>query len=566
MKKLTIKAKLLVSLIFSSALFTILLSVFSGLFYYSNYSDLVNSQILTTSKQIVFNIEDYFRNVSVLVDCVQSKLLNIDIVNQKEVTSAYFIDIKSIRDELNSISLYDNDGNFIVGSDEMTYPSNASNEERFKLAKEEELISIYSRPEIEDNTYHFTVSKFVTYNTEKSNGIIKFDLNFSKILDIFTGSNLGAKGHLVILDRDFYPVYSTHPDYIEEDITSVSTVVLGNGYATIDDSPFNLYISTIFNTGWSVGIFSDNSQFNALFNDYLTFITITTIFFIIVFIIAIVIVANGITRPIRVLQYEIRNIVDLDYDPKQIRIVKGNREVEDLSKNFISMLNRIKELTDKVVREQETQRKTELLALQNQINPHFLYNTLDSILAMIEQNENEKSEQMIIALSKFFRISISKGKNIIPLKDEIEHAKNYLLIQKIRFRDDFTYSFEVDESLFDFKVNKLILQPLIENAIEHGMNEGSQIGFILIKCYKEGEFLFLEVTDNGYGMSDEKIKYIYDCFKDKTKAKSVGLINVFQRIRVYYGESADIKIFSSDEGTTVRIILPLKGVIKNETI
>jgi two-component system sensor histidine kinase YesM len=155
-------------------------------------------------------------------------------------------------------------------------------------------------------------------------------------------------------------------------------------------------------------------------------------------------VVNSITNPIKRLQKEMVEIESLNYETTLQPEIGGTSEVVELNHSFNQMMGRITELTSAIVSEKEEQRKSELKALQNQINPHFLYNTLDSIIAMIDKGENEKAEDMIVALSKFFRISISKGQNIIPLPNEIEHARNYLLIQKMRFGDSFSYTIDVE--------------------------------------------------------------------------------------------------------------------------
>ena len=166
---------------------------------------------------------------------------------------------------------------------------------------------------------------------------------------------------------------------------------------------------------------------------------------------------------------------------------------------------------------------------------------------------------MIVALSRFFRISISKGKNIIPLRKEIEHAKNYLQIQKLRFGDAFDYSFDVDESILDVDVVKLILQPIIENSINHGLKEGEK-GFISVRGYPQDGFIHLEISDDGYGMLEETRQALENSLKDETEAKGVGLKNVYLRLRVYYGQKADVTIQSKlDEGTMVSLLIPWKG-------
>ena len=258
-------------------------------------------------------------------------------------------------------------------------------------------------------------------------------------------------------------------------------------------------------------------------------------------------------------------VKDLNYQVNRAKLKKGSKEIIQLDATFNEMMKRIRDLAEKLLQEQENQRKSELKALQNQINPHFLYNTLDSIIYMIDKGENEKAEEMIVALSKFFRISISRGKTIIPLKDEVEHVRNYLLIQKIRFGDQFTYSINVNPNLYQYNCIKLILQPLVENAIEHGLNDNESGGKIEIIGEENDNYIILRIKDNGYGISEEKLQSIYESFHHDSIHQGVGLKNVYQRIKIYYGEEADLKIESfEDEGTTISIYIPKKKALKNE--
>jgi two-component system sensor histidine kinase YesM len=221
-------------------------------------------------------------------------------------------------------------------------------------------------------------------------------------------------------------------------------------------------------------------------------------------------------------------------------------------------MKQIKELMDRVVVEQNEQKKSELKALQNQINPHFLYNTLDSIVWLVENNKNEAAAKMVCALAKLFRISISKGRNIIKISDEIEHARNYLIIQSFRYQDAFDYEFIVDEKLLDKMTIKLILQPIIENSIYHGLKNKIDPGHIIIKVEQVDENIKFSVTDNGYGMRQEKIDELYQNFKNPNLIDGVGLKNIFQRLIVYYGSEAKLSIKSVlDEGTCISVIVPM---------
>ena len=249
----------------------------------------------------------------------------------------------------------------------------------------------------------------------------------------------------------------------------------------------------------------------------------------------------------------------VSYSPLE---VEGQKEIIILSNAFNNMISEIRILMERVLREQKEKRKTEFIALQTQINPHFLYNTLDSIIWLSENNLNEQVVEMIVALSKYFRISISKGKTIITAKEELEHARSYLLIQKIRYSSKFDYSFVVDENIYDVKAVKLILQPLIENAIYHGIS-GDEDGIIIIRAYKKEELMVFEVENNGYGLTDSQIDGIYDNMKSEINNTSIGLKNVYQRLKLYYGEKANLEIISElDEKTIVKLTYPLKAKVK----
>lgn len=200
--------------------------------------------------------------------------------------------------------------------------------------------------------------------------------------------------------------------------------------------------------------------------------------------------------------------------------------------------------------------KNEFDVLQSQINPHFLYNTLDIIVWMIENEKQADAVKVVTALARFFRISLSRGKSIIPVRDELEHVRNYLMIQHMRFKNRFTYEIEADEDVMELASVKLILQPLVENAVYHGMEFMDGDGEIRIRVYRDGEDLYMKVSDNGLGMTKEQVKGM---FTDKPHVKSgsgsgIGVRNVNERIRLYFGQEYGLSIESElDEGTVVTI-------------
>ena len=240
----------------------------------------------------------------------------------------------------------------------------------------------------------------------------------------------------------------------------------------------------------------------------------------------------------------------------------SQEEIVRLNRNFNKMITQIRKLMEKVVEEQTEKRKSELKALQNQINPHFLYNTLDSIVFMAEANKVQEVKTMVIALAKFFRISISKGKPIITVKEELEHVNNYMIIESIRYKDTFTFKIDCDPDCEDCLAMKLMLQPFVENSIYHGLKNLEDDGLIQIRVYQKDGFLYYIVQDNGFGMRQSKIDELYERMRNKEVTNSVGIKNVYQRLKLYYGPQADIMIESElDEYTRFIIKTP---IIKKE--
>ena len=536
----------------------------ASVLYSTSNQTIINNQIINTSKQVVSNYELYFDSAIDVSNAIQDKIDNVDVLNNKPTVRQYFDDVLAMKSEIISISLYDESGNLIVGNTNYV-DDGKSNDESFQNAIDEPLINIFSAVGYEDNRYAFTLSRCVGFNREASEGVALIEFDFTKIVRLIYQIDLCENGHIVIFDRDYEVVYSSAPDFVVEDLNATRDLILGTSTTQINGQSFNLYVSTISNTGWKVAVFTNNSQIYSVFYSFITIVAIVTFVLSIIYVWIIYMIVKQVTYPLYRLQSEMNKVRDLNYEEKKKVYRKGNKEIVQLEDTYNEMMKRIRDLAEKIVQEQENQRKSELKALQNQINPHFLYNTLDSIIYMIDKGENQKAEEMIVALSKFFRISISKGRTIIPLKDEIEHVRNYLLIQKIRFGEHFSYYINVDKDLYQYSCLKLILQPLVENAIEHGLNDDENDGRIDINVYQDEKNIIFEVKDNGYGISEERLKTIYQSFKDDSIHEGVGLKNVYQRVKIYYGDSADLIINSIiDEGTIIRIIIPKEEAKKHE--
>jgi len=237
--------------------------------------------------------------------------------------------------------------------------------------------------------------------------------------------------------------------------------------------------------------------------------------------------------------------------------VSGTFETSKLAHAFNIMVGKIRELMWQIVQDQEQKRKSELNALQAQINPHFLYNTLDSIIWMAECNRNREVVQMTSALAKLFRASISKGEELVPVGTEIIHIENYLKIQKMRYKDKLDYHIDVDDAVKHYQTIKVILQPIVENAIYHGIKKKKGPGLITITAREEGTDLILQVSDNGIGMDKETLRMLLEPAPAGREGRGVGVRNVHERLQLYFGKSYGLSFESRPgEGTTAFLRFP----------
>ncbi len=279
-----------------------------------------------------------------------------------------------------------------------------------------------------------------------------------------------------------------------------------------------------------------------------------------------ILVARSVTNPIGRLTEAMKRVETGDW---QVSLqMKGQDEIARLSRSFDQMVRRVHSLVLQTAENEREKRNAELRVLQAQINPHFLYNTLDTLQYKAYDTGDEEMVTMISALSTFFRISLSRGKEIIPLEKELEHVKSYLKIQKIRFQDVLAYEFQV-EVREPLPVLKLILQPLVENAIQHGIKPKMAPGAIHIRVTqqegtwqegagggKNGRRLVIEVEDDGVGIETKRLEELKKELREGTTGKSYGLINVNNRIRLLYGEGAGVTVRSqAGKGTCVRVVL-----------
>lgn len=263
--------------------------------------------------------------------------------------------------------------------------------------------------------------------------------------------------------------------------------------------------------------------------------------------------SRGITRPVTEILGNVKEVGRGNFGISKVE--SDSVEMEELDEGIRKMAKRIQILLDNVKKEEEMQHLTQLQLLQAQVNPHFLYNTLDTIIWLIEGGMPEDAVDMISNLSVFFRTSLSKGKDIIPLSEEQRHTVSYLEIQQSRYRDILEFEIHIPEEYRSLMVPKLTLQPLAENALYHGIKNKRGGGKILIQGEKDGEDLILRVTDNGQGMTPERLAEIQNAIRTGERA-GFGLSAVAERLRLYYGEGYGMKIESEEgKGTAVEVRL-----------
>ncbi len=278
-----------------------------------------------------------------------------------------------------------------------------------------------------------------------------------------------------------------------------------------------------------------------------------------------VIVSRSISVPIKKITHMVGRISEGDLEVERIEI-KSHDELGILGEFFNLMVIRLKQLMQQIINEQEEKRKREFEVLQAQINPHFLYNTLDSVVRMIGKGKNEDAIFMIASLSKLFRISLSRGKSIITIEEELEHVKHYLSIQKIRYKKRFEFEISAMKEVLELKTLKLILQPIIENSILHGIEYSLDEGLIRVTAEIVGDKVLLQVSDNGVGIPPDRLKCILEGGLKSGKGSGVALKNVHDRIKLYFGDEFGIQIESRlEEGTTVKVWIPVKKETASNT-
>lgn len=402
------------------------------------------------------------------------------------------------------------------------------------------------------------VKAFTDPVTGQCKGVILIDLRLDIIKKITEDIKLGKNGFIYITDANggivYAPVnaivYRIKAEVLDDNVSSVIKKIGQARYQIIHEQ--SEY------TKWkTIGVFSVDETEEEIARIRLIFLGIG-LFTLVLAAIAAMFFTSSIAKPLSKLRSLMKQAEagDLTVQFKS----RYNDEIGQLGNSFNNMITEISKLVDLVYIEQKSKREAELKTLQAQIKPHFLYNTLDTIHWMAAAHGAGDIEEVVGALANLFRIGLSKGKEMITVGEELEHIKSYLIIQKARYEDKLDYAVEYDEDILRYSVIKLLLQPLVENAIYHGINAKRGGGKIIIIAKKKNNQLYFSVTDNGMGISPAKIQEINEMLLKKKSSDNMGygVFNVNERIRLVFGDEYGVVFHSVyGEGTTVEIWHPL---------
>ena len=523
--------------------------------------------------QANMSLDSYLRRMMRIADTAYYRVIKNTDLAEDSYTDALGLLYEENRDDLVSLAVFDSRGTLVsaVPLAALKAQSEPARSEWFRAASQSMENLHFSTPHVQnifddpDSPYRWVVSLShyveLTRDGVTEGGVLLVDMSFNGIEQVCRDVTLAKGGYLYLIDGDGELIYHPRQQLIyagllEENNRAVAGYRDGSHAETFQGQARQVTVKTVGYTGWKlVGVAPADSWWNS--SSQLSLFGLSLLFFAI-FLMAFLnfLISARISDPIRRLE---RSVKELE-SGLEVEIEEGGcYEVQRLSHAVRSMVSTMRHLMDDIIQQEGQKRRGELEVLQSQINPHFLYNTLDSVIWMTEAGQQAEAIQMVTSLARFFRISLSKGKSIIPLSDELEHARHYMNIQKIRYKNQFTAKIQAGEGTEELYTLKLIVQPLLENAIYHGMAGAEDDGEITVTARREGDDLVIDVADNGVGIPPETAASLLDAARPQvhTAGSGTGVRNVHQRIRLTFGERYGLAILSEpDEGTLVRIRLP----------
>ena len=528
--------------------------------------------------QVNLNLDSYLRSMMRVSDTMYYRVIKNADLAEDSIGAGMNLLYETNRDTVVSIAVFSQNGGLVSATplSNLKRQARPEQQEWFTAAAETIENLHFSTPHVQnlfedpDYLYRWVVSLSRQVELTRAgaieSGVLLVDMNFGGIEQICKNVDLGESGYLYLIDGDGEIIYHPRQQLIYASLLRENNRAAAGYEDGIHREKFGgetrqVTVKTVGYTGWKlVGVVPAES----LASNHIQ-LRLFGIFVVLFFIFFLVFVNLGVSEriavPIKALEQSVK---ELEAGSETVDIaIGGPYEVQHLGNSIRSMVSTMRQLMDDIIRQEESKRKSELDVLQSQINPHFLYNTLDSIVWMIENNRYDDAIVMVTSLARLFRISLSRGRTLITVGEELEHARHYMTIQKMRFKNKFTSEIRADGEALSCETVKLVVQPIVENAIYHGMEYADGDGEILVWAHIEGEDLYIDVTDNGPGMRQEQVDRLLR--EDGGPAapsrggSGIGLRNVHQRIQLTYGKPYGLEIESEpDEGTTIRIHLPVR--------
>lgn len=558
-----------------SALVAILLI---GISLYSRLAGQLTATIQEENQAVITqvnrSVDSYLRTIMKLSDSLYYGVIKNADMSADSVNSEFTLLYDNNKDCISNIALLTKDGDLLeaVPAARLKTGMDVTGEEWFANTLERTDNLHFSMPHVQyifdnsENQYRWVISLSraveITYGTSTDQGVLLLDISYGSLQQLLDNISLGNGGYLYLINSAGELIYHPQMQLIDSGFARENNLVAagyrdGNYREDYRGEVRDITVKSVGYTGWKIIGVTPEKGF--ALNNLKTKLFVVFILAFFLFILAIInaYISSRITNPIQELEKSVNALEAGDLDTKVY--TGGSYEIRHLGRSIGHMAGQIKVLMDDIVAEHESKRKSEFDTLQSQINPHFLYNTLDIIVWMIENEQKAEAVKVVTALARFFRISLSKGKSIILVKDELEHVRNYLMIQQMRFKNKFTYTIEAEPDTLELASLKLMLQPLVENAIYHGMEFMDGDGEIEVRVSREGEDLWFVIRDNGLGMTREQVLSLLSEHPHVTsrRGSGIGVKNVNERIRLYFGEEYGLLIESEpDEGTVIRIHLP----------
>ena len=577
-RKMTKPHSIQMTISISFTILSICSMAFLGGTLYRQFSNRAEAMTIESTGQLLnqtaINLEDYLRNMRRISDTMYySVIKNKDLASDtmdEEMNLLY----EANKDNLISIACYTGEGQLVAAVPVANEKSqvNIVKQQWFTDAVGQMENLHFSTPHVQnlfgDPSYRYywvvSLSRAVelTSNGTSTLGVLLVDMNYNSIEQILKKANVGNSSEYVyLIDGKGEIIYHPRQKLIYTDLYQENNIEAA-GYE--DGSTEEIFqgekrlvtVKTVSYTGWKIVSVVPMSSFDMGMTGTKYFVIMLVTVSMLAVILLNQLVSASIAMPLKKLNNSVKEWETGNMNPSIY--IGGSMEVEHLGCTLRSTVEQIRQLMQDIVVEQEEKRKSELDALQSQINPHFLYNTLDSIVWMIEGERYEDAVFMITQLASLFRISLSRGKTVISVEDELKHARNYMNIQKVRYKNIFEVRFDIDPEILQCCTVKLVVQPLLENAIYYGVECMDGDGEIDVNGYRREDDIYIEVRDNGLGIPEDEVEQLLkENNRVHKRGSGVGLLNVHNRIRLRFGEEYGLEIESEpDEGTTVRIHLP----------